>query len=144
MREKFLKANLILMSILIIISLAIIVEVTQNNTAADSAGFAGIVAGNVYSENLITNPDFSDASGWSFWANGSATFDMTESGPGFANAADIHILDDGSATGNNIQLYQQGIMLEPNSRYIISFMAKSNSENKMSVYVHKHLSLIHI
>ena len=56
--------------------------------------------------------------------------------PGFEgnNAAEVTIMSGGS----NIQLYQKGLTLKPNTHYRLSFAAKSSTGNDVTVVLLKH------
>ena len=43
-----------------------------------------------------------------------------------------------SVPGDNVQLYQSGISLEPNTKCRLEFSARSNSGHDLSVNLHKH------
>ena len=45
-----------------------------------------------------------------------------------------------SPTDNNVQLYQQGLTLQPVSNYRLTFAAKSNTGHDMRISVLKHTS----
>lgn len=87
------------------------------------------------SGNLITNPSFEDGTqNWSFLTDGSGTF--TTNSPAYegASAAKVSI----TTQGSNVQLYQKGISLEPNTQYKLSFAAFSNTGHDLEVKLHKH------
>jgi len=113
---------------------------TATLTVTDSAGTTDDdTADAIVSEinNIIQNPGFeSGTSSWMFYTNGGGTFSV--SSPGFegSNAANL-ALNNG---GTNIQLYQYGITLEPDTRYQLSFAAKSSTGNDVTVKLLKHVS----
>ena len=85
--------------------------------------------------NLIKNPGFeSGRKGWIFYTNGTGRFDIIS--PGFEgnNASEIRIIRGGS----NVQLYQKGLTLKPNTHYRLSFAAKSSSGHDVAVVLLKH------
>jgi hypothetical protein len=86
----------------------------------------------------IKNAGFeSGTTSWVFHTDGTGTF--TAASPGYggtALAANLAL----NSGGTNVQLYQTGIPLEPNTRYRLSFAAKSSSGHDMIVYLHKHLT----
>ena len=83
--------------------------------------------------NLILNPGFaSGKTSWTFYTNGVGTFSVITSGYD-GNSANIAI----STAGSNMQFYQAGIKLEPNTQYRLSFAAKSNSGDNVQVNLFK-------
>jgi len=88
--------------------------------------------------NLIANPGFeSGTSSWSFVNNGSGNFTTTTSGVyQGTRSANVNF----SSIGSNMQLYQAGITLEPNTVYRVSFAARSSSGNNMWISILKHTS----
>lgn len=94
--------------------------------------------------NLITNPSFSsNTTGWTFFYSpsrgGSGSLSRITSGtyssPGSARATITT-----SPTDNNVQLYQQGLTLQPYTNYRLTFAAKSNTGHDLRVSVLKHTS----
>ncbi len=78
--------------------------------------------------NLIKNGDFSDGfTGWAFHAPKGSNFDI-EHGMARLTVA---------ARGDNIQLYQAGIALEPGTRYLLTFTAAANGPHTLAVHVHR-------
>jgi len=89
------------------------------------------------SNNLIQNPGFeSGTSPWIFYTSETGTFSMASPGFEGSNAAKL-ALNNG---GKNIQLYQKGLTLEPDTRYWLSFSAKSNTGHDVNVRLIKHVS----
>jgi len=87
--------------------------------------------------NVIQNPGFeSGTSPWIFYTNGIGTFLNDASGVGSPHAGHITI----SQEGTNVQLYQPGLVLEPNTLYRLSFKAYSNTGHDFSISLHKHES----
>ncbi|MFZ3169883.1 MAG: immunoglobulin domain-containing protein [Candidatus Methanoperedens sp.] len=89
------------------------------------------------SVNLVKNPGFeSGKTSWLFFTGGTGSFAAVS--PGFEgnNSARV-ILNSGST---NIQLYQTGIILEPNTRYRLSFAAYSNTGRDLVVRLFKQIS----
>ena len=83
----------------------------------------------------LINPGFeSGTAPWVFYTNGAGTFLNDASGDGSVHAAHIAI----TQAGSNVQLYQAGLALEPNTRYRLSFKAYSNTGHDLSVSVQKH------
>ncbi|CAG0962057.1 hypothetical protein METP3_00891 [Methanosarcinales archaeon] len=84
---------------------------------------------------IISNSGFeSGTTSWTFYTNGTGTFTAISPGNEGAKAAKIAL----NTGGTNIQLYQKGITLEPNTRYQLSFAAYSTSGHDMSVNLIKH------
>jgi len=89
------------------------------------------------SNNIILNPGFeSGTTPWLFYTNGIGTFLNDASGDGSPYAGHITIYQEGS----NVQLYQPGLVLEPNVLYRLSFKAYSNTGHDFSISLHKHES----
>jgi len=89
----------------------------------------------VTQNNLIQNPGFeSGTTPWLFYTNGMGTFLNDASGDGSPHAGHITI----SKEGSNVQLYQPGVVLEPNTLYRLSFKAYSNTGHDLSILLHKH------
>ncbi|MCD4810945.1 MAG: Ig-like domain-containing protein, partial [Methanosarcinales archaeon] len=85
----------------------------------------------------IMNPGFeSGTTPWKFYTNGAGTFSMASPGYEENNAARLAL----SSGGSNIQLYQEGITLEPNTRYRLSFAAYSTTGHDVTVRLLKHVS----
>ncbi|MFZ3382389.1 MAG: carbohydrate binding domain-containing protein [Candidatus Methanoperedens sp.] len=87
--------------------------------------------------NLVNNPGFeSGTTSWTFYTNGSGTFSALS--PGYeGNNAGVLALN---RIGSNIQLYQNGIVLEPDTNYRLSFSAYSSSGNDLKVRLIQHVS----
>ena len=87
--------------------------------------------------NIISNPGFeSGTASWTLYTSGTGTFSTAS--PGFEgnNAAKLTF----NSAGTNIQLYQTGITLLPNTRYRLSFSAYSTTGHDMTVRLIKHVS----
>ena len=83
----------------------------------------------------IINPGFeSGTAPWVFYTNGAGSF--LNDAPGYGSAKAAHIMI--SARGTNVQLYQAGLALEPNTLYRLSFKAYSNTGHDFSVSLIKH------
>ncbi len=88
-------------------------------------------------DNLLDNPSFeSGTDSWYFYTDGEGSVSSTPPGYEGAKAASISI----SREGNNVQFYQNGISLKPNTRYRLDFVAYSNTARDLSIYLHKHNS----
>ena len=86
-------------------------------------------------ENITVNPSFEDgASSWNFYTNGEGDFVVTAPGHESSNAACITMV----TGGTNVQLYQYGLSLKPNTDHQLRFSAKSNTGNDMTVSIFKH------
>jgi len=87
--------------------------------------------------NLIKNPGFeSGTTSWLFYTSGSGTF--TAASPGIEGTKSANLII--NSEGTNIQLYQTGITLEPNTRYRLSFAAYSTTGHDVTVRLFKHVS----
>ena len=87
--------------------------------------------------NIILNPGFeSGKTSWNFFTSGSGSF--TTVSPGFNGTRMARIVL--NSGGTNIQLYQAGITLEPNTRYRLSFAANSTRGHDMTVKLIKQVS----
>jgi hypothetical protein len=89
------------------------------------------------SNNVLQNAGFeSGTNGWKFYTNGTGTFTAAGAGDGSAKAAVVAT----NTKGTNIQLYQHGITLEPNTTYQLNFSAFSNTGHDLKVSVIKHVA----
>ncbi len=88
-----------------------------------------------FNNNVLNNPGFeSGTSPWGFYTNGAGTFLNDAPGYGSPLAGHIKILQQGT----NVQLYQAGLVLEPDTEYILSFKAYSNKGHDLSVVLQTH------
>lgn len=89
------------------------------------------------SVNLIKNPGFeSGTAPWIFYTNGKGSFTTVSPGYEGNRSARLAIV----SAGNNTQLYQKDITLEPNTRYRLSFAANSTRGHDVKVKLLKHIS----
>ncbi|HWR26755.1 MAG TPA: carbohydrate binding domain-containing protein, partial [candidate division Zixibacteria bacterium] len=96
------------------------------------------VLSNLTATNLMKNPGFeSGTTSWVFHTGGAGTLAAVSPGYGGTTKASKLTLNSRST---NIQLYQTGVTLEPNTSYRLSFAAKSSSGHDLTVYLHKHLT----
>ena len=87
--------------------------------------------------NLITNGGFeSGMASWNFYTSGSGN--AIASGPDYEGNNSTLVTT--STDGSNIQLYQYGIRLEPNTDYVLSFAAYSSTGDDFRVSLAKHVS----
>lgn len=88
--------------------------------------------------NAIDNSDFeSTIAPWKFYTNGMGGASIAAPGyDGSVNAALITV----NATGSNTQLFQNGLTLEPNTEYMLSFAAYSNTGRNLRISLGKHSS----
>ena len=87
--------------------------------------------------NLIDNWNFeSGTTAWAFYTNGAGTFSVQSPGYEGSNAAKLVITN----KGTNTQLGQNGLMLEPYTRYKLSFAAYSTSGNDLRSGLIKYVS----
>ncbi|RZB35458.1 MAG: hypothetical protein SRB2_03144 [Desulfobacteraceae bacterium Eth-SRB2] len=85
--------------------------------------------------DIVMNPGFEDGkTWWDFYTSGQGSFVVSSPGYGSTNAAKVTTV----AGGTNIQLYQYGIPLEPNTDYQLSFNAYSSSGHGLDVSILKH------
>ncbi|MCC6398544.1 MAG: carbohydrate binding domain-containing protein, partial [Bacteroidetes bacterium] len=85
--------------------------------------------------NLLTNPGFENGTAsWYFFTNGAGSLSSTSPGFGSNTAARLDV----TQAGTNIQLFQSGLHLDPNSTYTLQFAGYSNSGHDFSVSVIKH------
>ncbi|MCL7413796.1 MAG: carbohydrate binding domain-containing protein [ANME-2 cluster archaeon] len=87
--------------------------------------------------SINMNPNFeSGTEGWNFYTNGKGTFSISSPGYDSSNAAQVTL----SSVNTNIQIYQEGITLEPDTRYRLSFAAYSTTGHDVTVKMLKHVS----
>lgn len=85
--------------------------------------------------NVLMNGGFeAGKAGWNFYTNSSGQFTVEENAYQCDNAARVHV----DESGHNVQLYQRGLQLEPNTSYRLKFAAYSSSGNDFGVYIHNH------
>lgn len=89
------------------------------------------------STNLISNPGFESGKlPWFFYTNGTGSFIVGSPAYSGTKSAKISL----NTIGNNMQLYQTGISLKPNTRYKLSFAAYSSTGHNMKINLLKHTS----
>ena len=128
--------------------------ITPSATLADNGAIFRVIvsnaAGSVVSNNatltvlpaasinLIKNPGFeSGKTSWAFYTNAAGpTFNAVP--PGYEGNYSAKLAF--SKTGTNMQLYQSGIPLEPNTRYRLSFAGKSTFGHDVIVRLFKQVS----
>ncbi|CAG1001504.1 Endoglucanase C [Methanosarcinales archaeon] len=87
--------------------------------------------------NIITNPGFEEGTtSWNFYTRGIGSFGVIQPGLEGNNSAQLALASEDS----NIQLYQKGITLEPNTSYQLSFAAFSTRGNNVTVRLIQHVS----
>ncbi|MFZ3384619.1 MAG: DUF1349 domain-containing protein, partial [Candidatus Methanoperedens sp.] len=88
--------------------------------------------------SLLDNPGFENGkTSWSFYTNVvGPTFNVAPPGYAGDNAANLAF----SKVGTNMQLFQSGIKLEPNTRYRLSFAGKSTLGHDVIVRLFKQVS----
>ena len=85
--------------------------------------------------NIVSNPGFeSGTANWIFYTDGAGSF--LNDVPGSASLHAGHIVI--SKPGTNVQLFQKGLVLLPNTLYQLSFKAYSNTGHDLSVSLLKH------
>ena len=106
-------------------------------TATSTIAILGVSEAPPPAPNIVANPQFEPGTtGWSFYTDGAATF--TSVAPGYLSekAARIAV----TTPGTNVQLYQSNLRLEPNTDYVLSFAAYSNTGHDLSVSLLKQTS----
>jgi hypothetical protein len=88
------------------------------------------------SGNVISNPGFeaSTMAPWSFWTNGQAVAVQDPDRYECEQGARVTIWQEGS----NVQLFQPGLFLQPNTSYRLRLAAKSSDGRDVRLYLHKH------
>jgi YD repeat-containing protein len=91
---------------------------------------------NIAANSLLLNPGFeADSAGpWTFYTNTKGSFDIDRPGNGSEHAAHVTV----GQAGSNVQLYQAGITIKPNTSYWLRFNAYSKTGNDLSVWLFKH------
>ncbi|MCL7412873.1 MAG: carbohydrate binding domain-containing protein [ANME-2 cluster archaeon] len=85
--------------------------------------------------STISNPGFESGTAyWTFYTNGAGTFLNDASGAGTPHAGHITI----TKPGTNVQLFQNGVALEPNTKYQLTFKAYSKTGHDLAVSMKKH------
>ncbi|MDD5688635.1 MAG: carbohydrate binding domain-containing protein [Elusimicrobia bacterium] len=109
-----------------------------NDTKADSnTATVSITVTSAEVINLIKNPGFETGKMlWVYYAGGGGEFSTSTPGYNGTFAAKCTI----TATNANIQLYQTGIELEPNTHYRLSFSAYSTTGHDVTVNLLKNVS----
>ncbi|MCL7413615.1 MAG: Ig-like domain-containing protein, partial [ANME-2 cluster archaeon] len=112
------------------------VDIADNNIQAEHTWqFTTDVVPTSY--NIIQNPGFeSETYPWIFYSSGKGTFSIVSPGFDGSNSAKLAL----KKGGTNIQLYQTGVSLEPDTRYRLSFAAYSTTGHDMTVRLFKHVS----
>jgi hypothetical protein len=86
--------------------------------------------------NAVSNGTFeAGTTGWTFYSNGSAAY--ATSSPGSSGSV-LAMLVNVTSEGTNVQLYQAGISLEPNTSYQLSFDAYCNTGHDVEVSLGQH------
>ncbi|MFZ3167688.1 MAG: GDSL-type esterase/lipase family protein, partial [Candidatus Methanoperedens sp.] len=99
----------------------------------DSIKASGVIS--VAKLNAIKNAGFElEETFWTFHTDGSGVFNVAPPGYEGNNAAVLSL----NSGGANIQLYQEETILEPNTRYRLSFAAYSTSGHDLAVNLIKH------
>ncbi|MDD1748380.1 MAG: immunoglobulin domain-containing protein [Methanothrix sp.] len=111
--------------------------VVHNSVGSVTSNAATLTVNPATATNLIVNPGFeTGTTPWVFYTNGVGTFKNDVAGPASLKAGHIVI----TTAGTNVQLYQKGITLVANTRYRLSFKAKSNTGHDLSVRLLKGVS----
>ena len=89
-------------------------------------------------DNVVVNPGFeSGKSPWSFYTNGTGSFNISSSSA-YEGVNAVHITL--ATTGTNMQFNQTNISLEPNTEYEIRFAAYSKTGHDLQLFLHKNTS----
>ena len=88
--------------------------------------------------NVLNNGTFeTGTAGWTFYTNGAGSSSTVAPGAaGSSRALQLAI----TTAGTNVQLFQSGITLQPNTSYKLSFDAWSNTAHDLDVSLQKHVS----
>lgn len=116
-------------------SLIIKTNRTISATAIDaSTGSFQLSGGLVCNANFVVNAGFeAGAGGWFFYTNGTGNFSAT---PGSGDVAKLNII----SAGSNTQLSQRDISLQSDTRYRLTFNARSNTGHDASLMIMKNTS----
>jgi hypothetical protein len=108
------------------------------NIAGSATGQPAVLIVNKTMPNLLTNGTFeSGATGWNFYTNGAGSYAAASPGSsGTGNAMQISI----ATEGTNVQLYQYGLTLQPNTSYQLSFDAYSSTGHDVQVSLVQHVA----
>ncbi|MBK1877960.1 carbohydrate binding domain-containing protein [Pelagicoccus mobilis] len=87
-------------------------------------------------ENVLKNGEYEpDLANWYFYTSGSGRAEYSSSGyDGSSGYARVTVDSD----ADNVQLWQQGVPLDPYAEYELSFAAKCSSERNLKVSLSKH------
>jgi hypothetical protein len=87
-----------------------------------------------FGQNAVTNPNFeSGTTGWTFFTDGDGRFAVEAPGYHRPASAKVYITQNGS----QVELYQDGLVMSPDSNYRLSFAASSNYGHDLEVSVLK-------
>ncbi len=85
--------------------------------------------------SLLDNPSYENGKEeWRFHTSSAGSWNTVSDAFECNQAARVHI----DQSGNNVQLYQVGFTLKADTRYHLSFAAKSSSGRDMGLYIHEH------
>jgi hypothetical protein len=88
--------------------------------------------------NVLSNPGFENGTaGWRLYTSGGVGSFSTDS-PAFECILAARLAFSGSSS--NMQFFQYGFALQPDTDYVLSFAAYSNSGHDLRVYLHRHSS----
>ncbi len=85
--------------------------------------------------NVLLNPGFEDqAANWAFFTNGTASFSIATANPfQCAHNAQVSI----TASGSDVQLYQTGFLLLPNTSYTLKLAGRSSNGRDAQVFIQR-------
>ena len=93
--------------------------------------------------NLILNPGFeSNKANWQFYANSATTFTVVSKPAAGVDPYECskNARVETTTQGTNVQLYQTGFLLKPNTTYSLRLAARSSAGQDASLYVQRHSS----
>ncbi|MEM7125838.1 MAG: PQQ-dependent sugar dehydrogenase [Chloroflexota bacterium] len=89
------------------------------------------------SGNILSNASFEESpalKGWAYYSRNGGRKSLTSSAYSDSKAAQVVI----SNSSNNIQFYQSGVSLQPNTTYRLSFAAYATNGRDLAIRLHEH------
>jgi sugar lactone lactonase YvrE len=88
-------------------------------------------------ESALSNPSFdAKTRNWRFYSNNGGKFSVGNRFGGCGNVARIAL----KTAKGNVQFYQNGVMLKPNTRYRLAFIARSNKGSDFAISLYQNSS----
>lgn len=85
--------------------------------------------------NVLTNPQFENGTdGWNYYSAGGGNLSASTPAYSGTNSAKATV----NNSSSNIQLYQVGLSLQPNTQYRLSFAAYATAGRNLRVVLHEH------